>query len=353
MDKTLETRVKYPKQAFKSIAAKVWKELFTHTKDTGDVAFWCIELPHITLSLRDSGVDESNPRWKRVDYVTAMVDNFDEMASEGDEEPEALYDAIYAWAVKGIMEAFHSASVQKKYQRFISDGNNFAIVSTDSDDSGLSASDISLLWTQKKHFTVSRIWARQKAARDKRIAKEEAAPPEKKVAKPVDKAMAKGMNQRLREDIVNTWAEFLAGPIGFQNVAQIRIMPEGGSIWVESQHSTERKRHKSRYLKLIIAGPWWLGMDREREDFAEYYRETMEQRLLKTFLSARIQKKFKRYNPENMPFAIMTSTEKINLHEAGNKVLWSNDPKFTAARIRAQRKAAITKQRKVAKAKKK
>jgi len=343
MDKTLETGVKYPKQAFKSFAAKVWKELFTHTKETADVAFWCIEPPHITLSLRDSGVDESNPERNRVDYVTAVVDNFDHMAMNGEVEPSALCDAIRAWAEKGILEAFHSAAVQKQYQRFNPDGNNFAIVSTDADQSGLSASEISLLWTQKKHFNVSRIWARQKAARDKRIAAEEAAPPEKKVAKPAKKSVAKGMNKGLREDVVNTWIGFLDGPLGFQNVAHFRILPKGGGIWVESQHSTEKKRHINRYQNYIMTFPGWLGIDKEREDFAEVYRETMEQAILKIFLSVRMQKKFKRYNPENAPFAIMTATEKINLHEPGNKVLWSNDPKFTAARIRAQRKAAMKK----------
>ena len=197
MYKTLESRATYPKKPFKPFAAKVWKTLFSLTKDTGDVAFWRIDAGGIILSIRDSGFDESSPEWEDGDYVSVLVDGIceqlDAIPYEDEEQIEARTEAFRAWAEKGIKESFQSAAVQKLYQRFNPDGNNFAVVSGEYDD-GLGDTELSLLWTHKKHFNVSRIKARQKAARKKREAEEEAGTRKKMVLRPVKNAsVAKAM----------------------------------------------------------------------------------------------------------------------------------------------------------------
>jgi len=164
----------YPNKPFKALAAKAWNEFFAIADETCDVAHWRISAHSATvrLSPRTSSIDESDPDLVSTERIHILVEGIIEVFKtlpDGDPRLDKAIASFRAWAEKGILDAFESARIAKKFERFNPDEKNFAVVSADT-DWGLHEDELSLLWTNNARFTVARIKSRQSAAAKKRKA---------------------------------------------------------------------------------------------------------------------------------------------------------------------------------------
>jgi hypothetical protein len=366
MEKFIEQRASFPDKAFKPFAVMLWRELFRMAENFGDVAV-CNDNSNgsaISLSLRDSSIYDGD--YYALDmadepFVQIGVDGIDErlFAIPEDDElgMEALGAEVRAWMEEGIMEAFLSAAIQKKYQRYNPEGKRFSIVG-DCYESGAFGPDLSLLWSHKKpRFTVAQIRTRQKAARKKHEA------PGKKKMRAVMKVKPKPKGKRkklfpkpFKSEALRGWNDLFAAVSSFHNAIRFEMDAEGGTVTVITYPATSEPQCVSMIITSRV-DELVEGED-EREEVTKAFYAWVEKGILESFQSARIQKKYTRFNPDGENCAIVLSKQEecgptvYELASLDLSILWTNNPKFTVSRIKTQQKAR-TKKRKAAEKKQK
>lgn len=361
MDTFIEQRASFPDKAFKPFAVKLWRELFGMAKTFGDVAVcnYNSNGSSVSLCLRDSAIYDGD--YYTLDmadepFVHVGVEGIDERYSaipEGDNcdrEMEELSAEIRAWMEQGIMEAFHSAAIQKKYARYNSEGKRFSIFG-DCYENGTFGPELSLLWSQTKpRFTVAQLRARQKAARRKHEApgKLKMRAVKKKVAKPASRGKRKKLfSEPFKSEALRGWDDLFSRVTGFHSVIRFEIDTEGGDVTLITYPSEGEPQCVSMILPLCFDE--LDDIEVEHDEATEAYCAWVERGILDSFQSARVQKKYKDFNPDGKDCSIVLSRKEAwgpteyALSALDLKILWSNNPKLTVARIKSQQKAATKK----------
>ncbi len=167
MSIVIDKRGEFPKKPFRPLATKAWNEFFRIVTADTDIAHWNVHADSgvVQLSARQTTVDEEGPEWEPPPPIAVVVDGIVERLTEVPQRhtDEELHEHFSKWAERGILEAFRSATISKKFERFNPEGNSFAIVSAPL-DLGLAEDDLSLLWSNDKKLTVATIKRRQRDA---------------------------------------------------------------------------------------------------------------------------------------------------------------------------------------------
>lgn len=366
MDKLIEQRASFPDKEFKPFAVKLWNELFGMAEKFGDVAVcnYNADGSSVSLSFRDSSISDSDYQaLSKADdpYAHIIVKGIDELLrGDGDDEFEPDYEGlaaeVCAWMEKGIMKAFHTPGVQKKYARYNPEGKRFSIVG-DCYSDGVFGPELSLLWSHRTpRFTVAQIRKRQEAARKKlEAAKEKREAADKPQSRVVTKKAAKTASQRrckvrfsepFKSEAFRGWDGLFSSDFGFCSVIRFEIeMISMGTVTVLAYPATGRPELVSMIMPLCADE--LAAFDCGRDEKLAAYQAWVEKGILDSFRAARIQKDYANANPDGKNCAIVVSiktergpTEK-ELAALDLKVLWTNNPEFTVARIKAQDKARV------------
>jgi len=149
------------------------------------------------------------------------------------------------------------------------------------------------------------------------------------------------------------WNEFFANTTDFVNVAHWMIVADAGSIRLSARRSSVDESDPDwvgyepiglcaeGVLELLDCEPNLVVQDEIRTAF----RAWVEKGILESFQSARVRKKFEKFNPEAKGFAIVTSTTDCGLAEDKLSLLYRNSTKVTLAKIRTQQSSAAKKRK--------
>lgn len=164
----------YPNKPFKQQAKKLWDEFFKVADDTVDIAHSRIgpDSATVRLSARNSRVDESDPDLAPLEPSIVLIGGIINLLNEcGSDVPaqKEISSEFRAWAEEGLLEAFQSSQIKKKFEKFNPDGKPFAIVTAET-DCGLQEDELTVIWKNRRTFTVALIKSRQEAAKKKRKA---------------------------------------------------------------------------------------------------------------------------------------------------------------------------------------
>src|SRR5690606_168009 len=147
-----------------------WIKFFSTAPPHADLAHWTIHADSgvVRLSTRQTDVDESGPDWDPLPPISMVVDGIVEKLNSADSPQSCLelQEHFREWAETGILKAFHSATVRRKFDGFLSPPRSFAIVSAPL-DLGLASDQLSLLWSNDSQLTTTAIQRRQQAAQSR------------------------------------------------------------------------------------------------------------------------------------------------------------------------------------------
>jgi hypothetical protein len=165
----LNKRGKFPKQPFQPLAIEIWTAFFGTAPPESDLAYWTIE-PHaasVRLSARNTLVNDAGAEYEPSTPVIVLVDGIIEARRASDKSLHPKLNSDFReWVTRGILEAFASAGVAKKYSNFLPKKGSFAIVTSPAEEA-LTDSDLTLIWSSSKRFSLSTIATRQVAAKKK------------------------------------------------------------------------------------------------------------------------------------------------------------------------------------------
>lgn len=354
MDLFIEERASFPDKPFKPFAVKLWTELFNMAENFVDTAV-CNNNGNgstINLCLRDSSIYDGDY------YALDMADEpFAHIAVNGiderlfafpddddlDDNLQKLTAEVNAWMDKGILEAFHTPAVQKKYKSYNPDGKRFSIFS-DCYETGAFGPDITLLWSHKTpRFTVAQLRKRQRDARRVYEGEEEEERPKAviKVKSKPKKKRGKYFPKPFKTMATRNWNDLFDKVEGFHNIIRFEITT-GGIVEVITYPPSEKPSCVSMSLPPSIDNI--IESEDERDKATQEYYAWVEKGILDAFNAARIQKKYATFNPQDKNCAIIINKKEkpgptvYELSTLDFSILWSNNPKFTISRMKAQQK---------------
>ena len=159
----------YPARSFKPIAANAWGNFFDIADADCDLAHWMIEADSgtVRLTARNSEQDEEDPAWSPPAPIVMLVDGIVEAFSSNTfPSSDALRQDFINWVCRGVLDAFESARMARKYANSRVNAECFGIVASPT-DRGLSVDALKLLWSQNDCLTVQDVKARQRRARSR------------------------------------------------------------------------------------------------------------------------------------------------------------------------------------------
>jgi hypothetical protein len=167
----LEPKGKFPDRPFKPMCGDAWERFFAVTSSDCDLAFWVIEADAATVVLtgRNTTINEDQPEWQApappiIMLVDGVIEALNATSRSGSSRVRADFQS---WVIDGILESFTSPNIAKAFRTFLPKQKSFGIVSSPHDE-GLVRSDLSLIWSTDKSFSLSTIKTNQAAAK-KRI----------------------------------------------------------------------------------------------------------------------------------------------------------------------------------------
>lgn len=162
----LDKHGEFNSKSFKTIAVKIWSEFFKVADKSTDLMHWMVDGFSSTVRVTGRVIDinEYSPEWETSQPIVAIVDGFLESMEEGETVPNpTLLGEYRGWVEDGIMEAFESKRIEKKFGDMGLSADGFVIV-TSPTDAGLAEDELKVLWASDKKLTPASIKSRQKAA---------------------------------------------------------------------------------------------------------------------------------------------------------------------------------------------
>lgn len=167
----LEKHGDFNAKSFKPIAAKIWSTFFDVASSPIDLMHWMVDgfSSTVRISGRVMDVNEYSSEWETTQPIVAIVDGLLESMGPGETVPNlALRNEFREWVENGIMEAFASQRIKKKFFDSGLSKGEFVIVTSPS-DAGLAEDELKVLWASAKNITPASIRSRQKEAQKGKI----------------------------------------------------------------------------------------------------------------------------------------------------------------------------------------
>jgi hypothetical protein len=166
----LEQHGEYQAKLFKSVAGRIWTRFFDVADSSCDLVHWMVDGYSSTVRVTGRRIDENecSPEWETSQPIVAIVDGFLESMEAGEAVPNpTLLAEFREWVENGIMEAFATKRIEKKFADMELSKDGFVIV-TSPTDAGLAEDELKVLWASDKKMTPAAIRARQKAAQKRK-----------------------------------------------------------------------------------------------------------------------------------------------------------------------------------------
>lgn len=165
----IDERLEYPHGTVEQALRKAWNEFFNIAKNGNDLAHWVILPWHevVYLSSLSSVTDHSDPDLEIPDRIKIEIRGVWKLVKANSESlTDLLFADVRHWVDNGIVEAFRTPGIAKRFKRF--GAKSFAIASSACDDYGIGKDAMSILWSNDKALTVENIRARQRSAQKPR-----------------------------------------------------------------------------------------------------------------------------------------------------------------------------------------